>query len=592
MRPIYYFWLILMLSMVGGIVLPNIDGLKTLNCFVSPNNQLPEKAPFYENKQLAPLFRPSYNDAELDYSHLVLIAHRYIVIFKDFAYTSEMQKHIEEVNQFLLSDIEKSPSNHPFLKKMMDTENSISGGIIKRFDLGLGFKGYTGYFTSNTLRFIREKNIVEYVEMDSEIHINEKEVTGNSPWQLARSSHRNTLDLTTYREYVWDNTGTGSNVDVYVLDTGIFVENPFLAGKVSKGINTVQSEQFDDLNGHGTQMAGLIATEFGAAPDAIVWDIKVLNWQGRGLVSNIIHGLEYAINNHHNQIAGGYAKASVLLFAISGPRSKALDRAMDKVVSNGLHVVVGAGSRGIDACQSSPAASKKPITVSAMTILDTPLKQANWGSCVDLYAPGDRLLTTWPNRAPTLYKETNYITGSSAAAAHVAGVVAYFLSLAPTKSDNTIITPTELKTSIKNLATRNKLHPKLTRDASFDLLDYDNLIIFNGGGLSLEDFFGQPLESSTTVTSTPPSSVDPTEPTPTPDPTDPTPPPDPTDPIDPNPVNPEPEDPSEPDPENPNLPDPRIPNPEEPVPKESGPEQPDIYSFAFRCIKTQLSWFI
>lgn len=476
-----------MLSITGGIVLPDFGDVKIPSHFSLEDTRLVPK------KHIAPLIKPSYNNKTLDAMNRRLEPYRYIVIFKDHVYNKQITTHVEELNQFQVHDLSNLHLKHPFFTY----KDAMYGGIISKFDLGTGFKGYYGYFTDNTINFIREQKIVEYVEMDSEVHTDDKVVQGASPWQLARTSHRKRLTLNTYREYKWDNAGTGEGVDVYLLDTGVYKKNPMLVDKVNEGINTVHGEPYDDLNGHGTQMAGLIVTKFGVSEAASLWDIKVLDWQGRGLVSDIIKGMDWARSNHNNQLDNKFSKASILLFTISGPRSVTFDKAVDKMVSNGLHVVVGAGTRGIDACNTSPAAAKKPIKVAGLTITDEPIDNANWGHCVDFYAPGENLLTTWPKRKYTSMQETRYITGSSAAAAHAASVVAYYLSMAPLEDDYPVITPAELKLSIKNIATPNKIRniPLRTR----------NLILYNGAGMSLGDFFGQhrnPSKTTTTTTTT------------------------------------------------------------------------------------------
>jgi cerevisin len=139
-------------------------------------------------------------------------------------------------------------------------------------------------------------------------------------------------------------------------------------------------------------------------------------------------------------------------------------------VDLGLNIAVAAGGDNRDACDYSPGSSDKVITVGSSTIDDERSSSSNHGKCVDVFAPGINIISTWTGSRTA----TNTISGTSMAASHVSGLIAYFLSLEPDNSSEYFInslTPKELKDKIINLATKNILKNIP--------VDTPNLLVFN-----------------------------------------------------------------------------------------------------------------
>ena len=157
--------------------------------------------------------------------------------------------------------------------------------------------------------------------------------------------------------------------------------------------------------------------------------------------------------------------------SLGGGSSKTLDLAVNAAVDAGLHFAVAAGNDNQDACSYSPAASDKAVTVGASSLADARAYFSNHGKCVDIFAPGLNILSTWigSNYA------TNTISGTSMASPHICGLLSYFLSLAPSSdSDFTVpTTPAKLKKRMVNIGT-----PDMLTDVPSGTT---NLLAWNGG---------------------------------------------------------------------------------------------------------------
>jgi cerevisin len=197
----------------------------------------------------------------------------------------------------------------------------------------------------------------------------------------------------------------------------------------------------EDGNGHGTHCAGTIASRrYGVAKKANLIAVKVLGSNGSGSMSDVVGGVVWAATEAAKAAAKaraefaatGYTahKGSVANMSLGGGKSKALDDAVNAAVDNGMHFAVAAGNDNKDACNYSPAAAQKAVTVGASTIGDERAYFSNWGTCVDVFAPGLSILSTWTGSKTA----TNTISGTSMASPHTAGMLAYLLSLYPSKS--------------------------------------------------------------------------------------------------------------------------------------------------------------
>ncbi|KAI0002288.1 peptidase S8/S53 domain-containing protein [Russula compacta] len=296
-------------------------------------------------------------------------------------------------------------------------------------------KGYAGKFTDRVLQRIREMPEVDYVERDQIVKT--QEIQTSAPWGLARISHRPRLTFGTFRKYEYDTSG-GEGVDVYVIDTGVHIRHEEFEGRALWG-KTVPANDYDvDNNGHGTHCAGIIASrKYGVAKSANVIAVKVLGSNGSGSMADVIAGVIFAAESakKKSEIAAAELKAtgktrhkgSVANMSLGGGKSVALDEAVNGAVDTGLHFAVAAGNDNRDACRYSPAAAEKAFTVGASTLSDERAYFSNFGSCVDIFAPGLNILSTWIGSDTA----QNTISGTSMASPHTAGVMAYLLSIYP-----------------------------------------------------------------------------------------------------------------------------------------------------------------
>lgn len=238
-----------------------------------------------------------------------------------------------------------------------------------------------------------------------------------------------------------------------------------------------QNDVDEDRNGHGTHVAGTIAGKnWGVAKKANVVAVKVLGSNGSGTMSDVVKGVEWAVENNLSLAAaakknGKKHKGAVANMSLGGGRSRALESAVNGAVTAGVSFAVAAGNENQDACNVSPSAAELAVTVGASTLADERASFSNHGKCVDVFAPGLDIESTWIGSKVA----TNTISGTSMASPHVAGLLAYFLSLQPDSDSDFAtgpITPKKLKQMILDMATKNALVDELP-------VDTPNLLIFN-----------------------------------------------------------------------------------------------------------------
>ncbi|NCV75648.1 hypothetical protein EBW23_06920, partial [bacterium] len=219
---------------------------------------------------------------------------------------------------------------------------------------------------------------------------------------------------------------TGSGVTAYIIDTGVLSTHTEFGGRVLSGFSSVSdSNGTEDCNGHGTHVAGTVGgSNYGVAPGVAIVPVRVLDCSGSGSTSAVIAGIDWVIANH---VAGTPAVANM---SLGGGRSSALDIAVQSAVADGVVFVVAAGNSTANACQSSPAGEPLAITVGATTSADARSSFSNYGSCVDVFAPGSSITSAWY----TSTTASNTISGTSMASPHVAGVAALGLEIAPNSS--------------------------------------------------------------------------------------------------------------------------------------------------------------
>lgn len=251
------------------------------------------------------------------------------------------------------------------------------------------------------------------------------------------------------------------NVDVAVIDTGIDASHPDL--NVIDGVNFAKGKNWSDGNGHGTHVAGTIAAKnndigvIGVAPGANLYAVKVLDNRGSGFTSDVIAGV--------NWVAANADTIDVANMSLGGSASNTLNAAVENAVNAGVVFVVAAGNESTDACSKSPASAPSAITVSALDDRDgvsnnDPFASfSNYGSCVDMIAPGVLILSTWKGG------DYNTISGTSMASPHVAGAAALYLANNPNSSPAQVTSALQTAGNLNwnTLTDPDSIHEKLVQ---------------------------------------------------------------------------------------------------------------------------------
>ena len=313
--------------------------------------------------------------------------------------------------------------------------STLSVGVRAFFTSAID--GFVADLSADDLADLRNNPNVIGIEPDTVV-TGDTSVTSpqaNATWGLDRIDQRG---LPFNGQYGFTSTGRG--VTAYVVDTGILATHNELAGRVLPGFTAVaDGNGTNDCNGHGTHVSGTIAgTTYGVAKDATLVPVRILACSGSGSTSGVIAGIDWMISHH---TAGVPAVANM---SIGGSLSTSLNSAVDRAVADGISVVVAAGNSNLDACTTSPASAASALTVGASNLLDARASFSNWGTCVDLFAPGQSI-TSAGISSPTA---TASMSGTSMASPHVAGAVALYLQQNPGSS------PAATASAINNAATR------------------------------------------------------------------------------------------------------------------------------------------
>ncbi|MEU0279057.1 S8 family serine peptidase [Streptomyces sp. NPDC006195] len=224
--------------------------------------------------------------------------------------------------------------------------------------------------------------------------------------------------------------GAGEGVTAYVLDTGVRISHQDFEGRASYGYDAIDGDNSaDDGYGHGTHVAGTIAgASHGVAKKAKIVSVRVLDDNGSGTTEQVVAGIDWVAANHQGP--------SVANMSLGGGADPALDEAVRNAIASGVTFGVAAGNDSSDASTTSPARVEEAITVASSTETDGQSSFSNYGTLVDLYAPGSAITSDW-NDSDT---GVNTISGTSMATPHVVGAAAIYLAGHPDATPDQVAT--------------------------------------------------------------------------------------------------------------------------------------------------------
>lgn len=288
---------------------------------------------------------------------------------------------------------------------------------------------FAGTFSDAALLALRSSGDVEKIEHDVLGSVDLLNTQTDAPWGLQRISQVEKMNRKDVRSlnftYRYDSSA-GKGVDIYVIDTGVMVDHVDFGGRARWGKTFGQYEDRDDF-GHGTHVAGIAAgTRYGVAKAANIIALRVMNNEGSGYLSDTIAAVNWATQ----QVTRVTKRPSIITMSLKFDPSDVLDAAVTAAVKAGVHVTVSAGNAGVAANTQSPARARAAITVGATDINDKISRFSNFGSAVDIFAPGETIISAYidgPN-------STKVMSGTSMATPHVAGLIAYLTSLEGAKS--------------------------------------------------------------------------------------------------------------------------------------------------------------
>ncbi|KAM7204232.1 Peptidase S8/S53 domain containing protein [Naviculisporaceae sp. PSN 640] len=345
----------------------------------------------------------------------LVVKDSYIVTYKKNADPAKKKKHQEDLNK--------------------RAKKNKKNGVVNNLEFD-SYSGYVANVGQEDLDAILKSDLVDFVEKDTIVTIQgvaapvDEQLTAReelakrayvtqtrAAWGLGRISRKAQGSA----EYYYDNSA-GKGVRVYVLDTGIRIAHEEFAGRAVWGRNFIAGSPNTDEQGHGTHVAGTIAGKtYGVAKAATVVAVKILDKNGSGTMSGIVAGLNWVVSDAR---ARGILRKTVVNMSVGGPYTASVNAAVKAATDLGLTIAVAAGNDNDYASYYSPASAPSALTIAATDGTDSRAWFSNYGSVVDIFAPGVSILSAG-HTANNAYK---YLSGTSMACPHVAGLAAYFIA--------------------------------------------------------------------------------------------------------------------------------------------------------------------
>jgi subtilisin family serine protease len=295
-------------------------------------------------------------------------------------------------------------------------------------------KGFSATLSDAGVERLRHEPSVDYIEQDQTVSV--ANVESPATWGLDRIDQADRpLDTLYHFNY------TGQGVYAFIIDTGIRADHSEFTGRVRPGFTSiVDGNGTNDCDGHGTHVAGTVGgATWGVAKQVSLTPVRVLDCTGSGTISGVIAGVDW--------VANSTTRPAVANMSLGGGLSSALNAAVAGAVAKGVTMVVAAGNENTDACRSSPASEPSAIAVGASTSADARASFSNFGTCVEIFAPGTSITSAWN----TSSSATAVLNGTSMATPHVTGAAALALEANPAAS------PAAVATFLTANATANRL---------------------------------------------------------------------------------------------------------------------------------------
>ncbi|ORE19577.1 subtilisin-like protein [Rhizopus microsporus] len=347
---------------------------------------------------------------------------------------------------------------------------------LNHIDIGNDFVAVAGVFSDHAfLDYLYQQSTVEYVEpnqvyrttvsrrsdYEEEQSIQRADITSlksakPANWGLARINQR---QKASFDEYIYDAVG-GQGIDVYVLDTGVYIDHLDFDGRASHAINLIEYEDENDMGGHGTHVAAKVAgTEYGVAKAANIHSVKILNKLGDGTTTTLLKGIEYVIKT-------ATPGKSLINLSLSGPRSRLIDDAINSLVLKyNIPVFASAGNAGTDACFFTPSSNPNVFSVGAIDMNDKVPRFSDIGECVSIYAPGSNIVSAYLGGNDS----SKAMDGTSMASPHVAGTAANIMA------KRKFTTAQELYDVLRSFATKDVVNFDNGKSSSPN----NNLLVYN-----------------------------------------------------------------------------------------------------------------